>query len=157
MLRARGDGAWFAGLAAAEGGGPLLRGRSPAMGGAPPRGKGERRSPAGVGGALQGEDPCRGERRSPAGGRSPAEGDRVRRSPAGLRQSVHSVQVQRRPRYYGLCAPPASGLTWTVALWPSQAAPLCQTLSVQTQGKRLSSRTQCSHGQGQKQRSTQTR
>lgn len=139
-------------------------------GGAPPReeprpgGKGEGGAPPRGRALRRGEEPCGGGRRSPARGRSPAEVGRskeeprgVGRSPAGLRQSVRSVQVHRPPRSHGLHAPPASGLTRMMALRPSQAAPLCQTLSFQTQGKHPSSRTQCSHGQGQKQRSRQTR
>ena len=110
------------------------------------------------------EDNCLGGRRPPPpreeprrGGRGKEEPRGVGRSPAGLRQSACSVQVHRPRRSHRLLAPPASGLTRMVALWPSQVAPLSHTLSFQTQAKHPSSRTQCSHGQGQKQRSRQTR
>ena len=78
VLRARGDGAWFAGPAAAEGGGPLLRGRSPT------KGEGEKEEPhRGWGSPAGGRIPSEGGRRSPAGSRSPAKGRGVRRSPEG--------------------------------------------------------------------------
>lgn len=140
MLKARGNGAWFAGSHSSprkkttaeeeefrrgrspakggEGGAPLAL-RSPAVGGPVEEG-GVGRSPEGWGGAPQ------------------ASGSE------SLCPRIHRQQV------LGLCTPPASGLTWTVSLWPSQAAPLCQTLSFQT-GEAPFSRTQCSHGQGQKQ------
>ena len=161
MLRARGDRTWFAGPAAVEEGGRLPRREEPPT---PPPKEEPRRGGRGTEEPCQGGEPCGEGRRSPARGRSPAEEGRrkeeprgVGRSPAGLRQSVCSVQVHRPPRSHRLRAPPASGLTRTVALRPSQVAPPSQTLSFQTQGKHPSSRTQCSHGQGQKQRSRQTR